>query len=159
TSHFEEELDEIETGKMQYVEVLNEFWGPFSKALSEAEATMPSHRGVETGEKCPLCGRPLVKNMSRKTKREFVGWSGWKDGCKYIRRAEGEEARPAPVETEHACPSCGKPMLLRQGPRGPFLGRSGYPECTATMNLDEQGNPVPGSRPTEHTCEKCGKPM
>jgi DNA topoisomerase-1 len=159
TSHFEEELDEIETGKMQYVEVLNEFWGPFSKALQEAEATMPSHRGVETGEKCPQCGRPLVKNLSRKTKREFIGCSGWKEGCKYIKPAEGEEARPAPVQTEHACPACGKPMLLRQGPRGPFLGCSGYPECTATMNLDEQGNPVPGSRPTEHVCEKCGKPM
>jgi DNA topoisomerase-1 len=159
TSHFEEELDEIETGKMKYVEVLNEFWGPFSQALQTAEATMPSHRGVETGEMCPLCGKPLVKNMSRKTKREFIGCSGWKEGCKYIKPAEGEEARPAPVETEHACPSCGKPMLLRQGPRGPFLGCSGYPECTATMNLDEQGNPVPGSRPTEHTCEKCGRPM
>jgi DNA topoisomerase-1 len=159
TSHFEEELDEIETGKMKYVEVLNEFWGPFSKALSEAEATMPSHRGVETGEMCPLCGRPLVKNMSRKTKKEFIGCSGWKEGCKYIKPAEGEEARPAPVVTEHACPSCGKPMLLRQGPRGAFLGCSGYPECTATMNLDEQGNPVPGALPTEYTCEKCGKPM
>jgi DNA topoisomerase-1 len=159
TSHFEEELDEIETGKMQYVEVLNEFWGPFSQALREAEASMPSQRGVETGEKCPECGRPLVKNMSRKTKREFIGCSGWKEGCKYIKPAEGEEPRPAPVMTEHACPACGKPMLQRQGPRGPFLGCSGYPECTATMNLDEQGNPVPASKPTEHTCEKCGRPM
>jgi DNA topoisomerase-1 len=155
TSHFEEELDEIETGKMPYVAVLNEFWGPFSDALRKA-GDIPAE---ETGETCPQCGRPLVKKFSRKTKREFIGCSGYKEGCKYIKPAEGEEARPAPVETEYRCPACGKPMLLRQGPRGAFLGCSGYPECTATMNLDEQGNPVPGVRPTEHLCEKCGKPM
>jgi DNA topoisomerase-1 len=97
--------------------------------------------------------------MSRKTKKEFVGCSGWKEGCKYFKPGEGEEARPVPVQTEHVCPSDGKPMLLRQGPRGPFLGCSGYPECPVTMNLDEQGNPVPATKPTEHTCEKCGKPM
>src|SRR5260370_16887302 len=77
TSHFEEELDEIETSKMEYHEVLNEFWGPFSEALRVAEEKMPTKRGVETGEKCPLCGRPLVANYSNKTGREFIASSGF----------------------------------------------------------------------------------
>src|SRR5438094_4513902 len=70
TSHMEEELDEIETRQMQYEAVLNEFWGPFSEALEKAHAGMPSKRGVETGEACPQCGRPLVVNYSKKTRRE-----------------------------------------------------------------------------------------
>ncbi|HZY89887.1 MAG TPA: type I DNA topoisomerase, partial [Gemmataceae bacterium] len=85
TSHFEEELDQIETKKCQYKEVLNEFWGPFSEALRVAEEKMPSKRGVETGEMCPQCGKPLVVNYSKKTRREFVGCSGFKEGCKYIK--------------------------------------------------------------------------
>jgi DNA topoisomerase-1 len=108
---------------------------------------------------CPQCGRPLVINYSKKTRREFVGCSGFKEGCKYIKPAEGEEPRPEPVETEHKCPTCGKPMLRRMGQRGEFLGCSGYPDCKTTMNFDAEGNPVLSAVPTEHTCEKCGRPM
>jgi DNA topoisomerase-1 len=159
TSHFEEELDQIETRQCEYHEVLNEFWGPFSAALKAAEEQMPAKRGKETGELCPRCGKPLVVNFSKKTRREFVGCSGFKEGCKYIKPAEGEEARPAPVVTEHLCPACGKPMLERTGKTGPFLGCSGYPECKTTMNFDAEGKPVLSAKPTEHACEKCGKPM
>jgi DNA topoisomerase I len=159
TSHMEEELDEIEARKAQYEHVLTEFWGPFSAALLEAETKMPSKRGQDTGEKCPLCGKPLVVNYSKKTRREFIGCSGFKEGCKYIKPVEGEAPRPQPVETEFKCPACGKPMLQRMGKTGPFLGCSGYPECKTTMNFDAAGQPVLSAKPTEHVCEKCGKPM
>jgi DNA topoisomerase-1 len=159
TSHLEEELDEIENGQLPYDQVLNEFWGPFSEALSAAEAQMPAKKGEETGESCPQCGKPLAIQYSKKTGNKFIGCSGWREGCKYIKPREGEEARPAPVVTEHLCPECGKPMLQRMGKRGPFLGCSGYPECKTTMNFDAQGKPVLATKPTEHVCDKCGKPM
>jgi DNA topoisomerase-1 len=159
TSHMEEELDEIESGKLLRGQVLDEFWGPFSEALSAAEVQMPAKKGEETGESCPRCGKPLVVQYSKKTRSQFIGCSGWRDGCKYIKPREGEEERPAPEVTEHMCPQCGRPMLQRMGKRGPFLGCSGYPECRTTMNLDNEGKPVLSSRPTEHTCDKCGKPM
>jgi DNA topoisomerase-1 len=160
TSHMEEELDQIETRQAHYNDVLNEFWGPFSEALRIAEDKMPSQLGgVETGEMCPLCGKPLVRKYSKKTHDYFVGCSGYKEGCKYIQPKEGEEARPQPVETEHKCPTCGKPMLERMGKSGPFLGCSGYPECKTTMNFGPDGQPVLSAVPTEHTCEKCGQPM
>jgi len=160
TSHMEEELDQIETKKTHYNEVLNEFWGPFSEALKTAEEKMPALRGgVETGETCPQCGKPLVRNYSKKTHRYFVGCSGFKEGCKYIKPEEGEEARPQPVETEFKCPTCGKTMLERMGKSGTFLGCSGYPECKTTMNFGPDGKPVLSAVPTEHTCEKCGQPM
>ena len=159
TSHMEEELDQIEARKAQYNEVLNEFWSEFRPLLDEAKAKMPSKRGVETGEMCPVCGRPLVTNYSNKTRRSFIGCSGWKEGCKYIKPAEGEAPREQPVETDFKCPTCGKPMLKRMGQRGEFLGCSGYPDCKTTMNFDAEGNPVLAAKPTEHICEKCGKPM
>jgi DNA topoisomerase-1 len=159
TSHMEEELDEIENGKLPYGQVLDEFWGPFSEALTTAETQMPAKKGEETGEACPQCGKPLVIQFSKKTGNKFIGCSGWKEGCKYIKPREGEEARPAPQLTEHLCPECSKPMLQRMGKRGPFLGCSGYPDCKTTMNFDAEGKPVRSAKPTEHVCDKCGKPM
>jgi DNA topoisomerase-1 len=160
TAHFEEELDEIETGKCGYRAVLEEFWGPFSEALAKAEASMPATRGVETGEMCPKCGRPLVKNYSKKLSREFIGCSGFKEGCKYIKPREGEEPREEPVETDFKCPTCGRNMLRRKGRNGSeFLGCSGYPECKTTMNIGPDGQPVPSAKTTDYVCEKCGRPM
>ncbi len=161
TSHFEEELDEIETRKCQYVDVLNEFWGPFSQALDKAQAEMPSHRGLDTGELCPKCNRPLHKSFSKKTGRWFVGCSGFRDKdnpCKYIKPGEGEEALPEPEMTDVVCPTCGKPMLKKAGRFGPYLACSDD-DCKTRMNLDAEGKPVLSSKPTEYKCEKCGKPM
>jgi DNA topoisomerase-1 len=122
---------------------------------------MGTLRNQETGEMCPKCGKPLVAQYSAKTRGRFVGCSGWKDDppCKYIQPKEGEPERPEPVETEHKCPTCGKPMLQRVGRSGPFLGCSGYPECKTTMNLSPDGTPQLTAQPTEHKCEKCGSPM
>ncbi|MBL8799609.1 MAG: topoisomerase DNA-binding C4 zinc finger domain-containing protein, partial [Planctomycetia bacterium] len=159
TSHMEEELDRVETKQVQRNDVLNEFYGPFSMALKEAEATMEAVKGTETGEKCPKCERPLVKRYSKKSGSSFLGCSGYSEGaCDYTRPIGGED-RPAPQETEHKCPTCGKLMIQRMGSRGPFLGCSGYPECKTTMNFDAEGKPVLAARPTEHTCEKCGSSM
>lgn len=159
TSHFEEELDDIASGKMQHAAVLDEFWGPFSQALDKAKSHMKPVGGRETGEMCPKCGKPLVEQFSRKTRGSFVGCSGWKEGCRYIKPREGEQERPEPVETEHKCPNCGKAMVQRWSRRGPFLGCSGYPECKTTMNLSAEGTPVASAQPTEHKCDKCGAPM
>jgi DNA topoisomerase-1 len=43
-------------------------------------------------------------------------------------------ARPQPIETDIPCENCGKNMVLRQGPRGLFLGCSGYPKCKTARN-------------------------
>jgi DNA topoisomerase-1 len=158
----EEELDEIETGKMGYAEVLDEFWGPFSEELTKAETDMPVQSGVETGEPCPRCGRPLLELYSAKSGGKFVGCSGYKDKenqCKYIKPRDGEEARPEPKMTDIVCPTCGKFMLERVGKTGPFLGCSDYPKCKTTMNIGADGKAELSAKPTEHICEKCGKPM
>src|SRR5262249_26804133 len=105
---------------------------------------------------------PLVKNFSKKLGREFIGCSGFRDKespCKYIKPREGEPEREEPKVTEHMCPACGKPMLLRKGRRGEFLSCSGYPDCKATANLTAENKVEVTARPTDYKCEKCGEPM
>ena len=75
TSHFEKELDEIEVGKSNYRKVLDEFWGPFHADLEKAKTDMPALRGIEVGEACPRCGKPLLQLFSAKTGKPFVGCS------------------------------------------------------------------------------------
>jgi DNA topoisomerase-1 len=159
TSHFEEELDDIETGKCHYAEVLDEFWGPFSEALHKAQTEMPAQHGIPTGEKCPECGRDLLHLFSQKTGRQFVGCSGFKDdpACRYIKPGEGEEARPQPQVTDIPCPACGKFMVRKEGRFGTFFTCQGAPDCPTTMNLGPDGQPVVTALPTAHKCPKCGK--
>jgi DNA topoisomerase-1 len=46
--------------------------------------------------------------------------------------------------TDEECPKCSKPLNIRLGRRGRFIGCSGYPECDYTRNVDdERGNGEP----------------
>lgn len=159
TSHFEEELDEIEMGKCQYAEVLDEFWDDFSKALETAKEKMPSQRGIEAGENCPKCNRPLLIQFSKKTGSKFIGCSGWKDAespCTYKRSTGGEEIK-GPEKTDIVCPACGKFMVRKEGRFGTFFTCEGAPDCPTTMNLSPEGKPIVTALPTPHVCLKCEK--
>src|SRR5262249_1525661 len=79
TRHMEEELDQIETRKIERNAVLSEFWEPFDQALKQAETQMQTDE-----EKCPECGKPLVKRFSKFGM--FFGCSGHPE-CKYIKRS------------------------------------------------------------------------
>ncbi len=69
------------------------------------------------------------------------------------------------VMTDLSCPECQKPLAIKSGRNGLFLGCSGFPECKYTNNFsrDERGNIVVESSPDlgkeEGTCEACGRPM
>lgn len=161
TSHFEEELDDIETGKHHYQEVLDEFWETFSALLERAKAEMQPLKGIETGEKCPECSRPLLQLFSAKTGKPFVGCSGYKADppCKYIKPQDGQPPRSQPQVTEIACPSCGKPMIRREGRFGVFFHCSDDKNCPTTMNLGPDSQPRVTTRPTRTSCPKCEKQL
>jgi len=55
------------------------------------------------------------------------------------------------------CPECGKPMVVKRGRGGLFLGCPDYPQCRGTSALSEQDFPDPV--PTYETCERCGRPL
>ena len=61
---------------------------------------------------------------------------------------------------EEPCPQCAKPLLLRFGKRGRFIGCSGYPECNYTRNMDGSEQAEQDNKPIEgRVCPECGAPL
>ena len=157
TAEMEEELDDVEEGRRQWVPIVREFFKPFLKTLTKAEATervkVPMR---ETGEDCPKCkeeGRDgrLVYRMSKMG--EFVGCSLYPT-CDYIKGREGQEKAPPPKQTGEPCPTCGKPLVERIGKNGPFVACSGYPKCRYVKREIKPEDVVP-----DRVCPKCGKAL
>jgi DNA topoisomerase-1 len=59
-------------------------------------------------------------------------------------------------DTTETCPECGKPLIIRWGRNGKFIGCTGYPDCRYTRPLEQT---EAETAPTTEVCEKCGKPM
>ena len=57
------------------------------------------------------------------------------------------ELKPEP--TGESCPECGRPLLIKHGRYGKFIGCSGWPECRYSAPI-----PLPGV-----TCPECGGPI
>ena len=149
TAKMEEDLDEIAEGTLRWVQVLDEFYGPFERLLEKNEGEIQRFEEV-LDETCPLCpqeGRTpgqLVIKLGRYGK--FIGCSNWPD-CSYIRNLDGQE-RKEPEVLEETCPECGKPLAKKWGRFGPFIGCTGYPECRY-IKREEQKTGV--------KCPKCGQ--
>jgi len=130
TAYMEKELDDIAEGQLRKVQMLEEFNGPFERALEKAEDSFERY-SEELDELCPLCpqegrepGKLQVK-LGRYGK--FIGCPNYPE-CRYIRNMDGTE-RPEPELLDETCPDCGRQLQRRVGRYGPFVGCSGYPEC------------------------------
>lgn len=60
-------------------------------------------------------------------------------------------------ETGKTCPKCEKPVVIRLGKKGRFIGCTGFPECDYTANLDgeEQAPPAEPVEVTDRVCPTC----
>ena len=130
TAYMEKELDDIAEGQLRKVQMLEEFNGPFERALEKAEDSFERY-SEELDELCPLCpqegrepGRLQVK-LGRYGK--FIGCPNYPE-CRYIRNMDGTE-RAEPELLDETCPDCGRQLQRRVGRYGPFVGCSGYPQC------------------------------
>jgi DNA topoisomerase I len=130
TAYMEKELDDIAEGQLRKVQMLEEFNGPFERALEKAEDSFERY-SEELDELCPLCsqegrepGRLQVK-LGRYGK--FIGCPNYPE-CRYIRNMDGTE-RAEPELLDETCPDCGRQLQRRVGRYGPFVGCSGYPDC------------------------------
>lgn len=156
TRHMEEQLDKIEEHHLDWISVLNEFYGPFTESLRKAGQEM-GHAKAETQPSeytCPDCKAPLVYRFGKNGR--FLSCSAYPE-CKFASPCDKEGKMIQEQVTEHLCPNCSKPMVQKRGRFGSFLGCSNYPECKTIMRLDKQGNPVPPKPPAEPTGLKCYK--
>ena len=157
TAGVEEKLDKIAEGDQKWVELMASFYQNFAKDLDAADKGMQRPAAKETDEKCPICGKMMLKKRSRFG--EYLVCSD--DTCKGKINLTSTGEKVQPEKTNEVCDKCGKPMVIRMGRRGKFLACSGYPACKNTFSLDAQGNKVASTGPivTDRLCEKCGKPM
>jgi DNA topoisomerase-1 len=130
TAQLEESLDKIEEGNTDWVRTVEAFYKQFARDLKRAGRDMDNlKRGMETGEACPDCGKPLVEKWGRFGK--FLACSAYPE-CKYTKDLGGGREKPADEATDEICPTCGKPMVIKHGRFGKFIACSGYPECKTT---------------------------
>ncbi|MDR2877580.1 MAG: type I DNA topoisomerase [Chromatiales bacterium] len=58
---------------------------------------------------------------------------------------------------DEACPKCGKPLSIRLGRRGRFIGCTGFPECDYTRNMGDDGDEQQSVEQIEgRVCPQCG---
>jgi len=154
TARLEEELDEIEEGKLPWREAVKEFWNKFIIDLDRADDEMLSYKaGIPTGKKCEKCGQGnLLERISRHG--FFLGCDRYPE-CDFIQDLSPEITNGdgnGENKIEY-CDNCGKEMALKRGRFGMFLACTGYPDCKTTRRL------VEGTRiahaPDEQLDEKC----
>jgi DNA topoisomerase-1 len=146
TAKMEEDLDRVESKKLDFLQVLSSFYKPFSKDLDTASEEMLSVKGVgiPTDLKCPQCGKPVRIKVGKNG--HFLACTGYPDctySNDYIRDEKGNiqpEEQSEEEATDKVCDKCGRPMVIKRGRYGSFLACSGYPECKNTQSLNSNGN-------------------
>ncbi|MGH7817701.1 MAG: type I DNA topoisomerase [Candidatus Binatia bacterium] len=140
TAGMEDELDKIEDGKEQWTKAMKRFYTPFERDLKKAAKEMRDvkRQEVPTDIACEKCGALMVVKWGRNG--EFLACPKYPD-CKstknFKRSNEGEIEIAVEEEVNEACEKCARPMLLRFGKFGKFLGCSGYPECKNIQPLQK----------------------
>lgn len=137
TARMEEELDEIEEGKIKWLKVVKDFYGPFKKDLDEALKNLQKIKpqDIPTDILCEKCGLPMVIRWGRHGR--FIACTGYPK-CKNTRPLEENGAgsgKELPKETEERCDKCGSPMVVKRSRYGKFLACSRYPECKNTRPI------------------------
>jgi DNA topoisomerase-1 len=173
TARMEQELDEIEEGKLKWTDALHEFYVKFAKDLKNAERTMRAakQQAIPTDEICENDGAQMVIKFGRfgqflacsnypecRTTREIAKpASATADGDGKAATANGAAAvGGAESEQAEECELCGKPMALKRGRFGQFLGCTGYPECRNIRKISKSGQVAAAPVPLEEKCPDCG---
>jgi DNA topoisomerase-1 len=122
TAQMEDELDEVAAGERDWISVLTQFYGPFSKRLEVAQEQMEKVEVAEelAGMSCEKCGREMVVRFGRYGK--FIACPGFPD-CR--------STKPYHKLLHIGCPDCKDGQIAeKRTKRGRiFYGCSNYPEC------------------------------
>ncbi|MCF6278362.1 MAG: DNA topoisomerase, partial [Anaerolineales bacterium] len=154
TARMESDLDEVASGKRQWVDVVRAFYGPFAVELEKAQKEIPTtKRGPEPiGRTCPKCGHELVIRYGRYGK--FISCSNFPT-CRYT--------EPWLEKIGVTCPQDGGDLVMRKTRKGRiFYGCAHYPECDFTSWKRPLAEPCPScqgllvvSNKREAQCIKC----
>jgi len=133
-----------------------------TKNFTHDENGKVKHVETQTTDiKCNKCGKPMLVKEGRFG--QFLACSGYPE-CKNTMNAakneNGEIVAQETPATAEVCELCGKPMAVKRGRYGQFLGCTGYPECKNIKKMGRDGKITPQQTViTDEACELCGKPM
>ncbi|WML56793.1 type I DNA topoisomerase [Neobacillus sp. PS2-9] len=138
TAKMEQGLDNVEDGKVRWVQIIDEFYQDFETHLVIAEKEMQSVeiKDEPAGEDCENCGNPMVFKMGRYGK--FMACSNFPD-CR--------NTKPIVKEIGMTCPSCkeGQVVERKSKKKRLFYGCTRYPECEF----------ISWDKPLPRPCPKC----
>lgn len=138
TAHMEKGLDNVEEGKIKWVEVIDEFYQDFEKHVQVADAEMEKIeiKDEPAGEDCEKCSSPMVFKLGRYGK--FMACSNFPD-CRNTKAI----IKPIGV----TCPTCkeGQVVERKSKTKRIFFGCDQYPECEY----------VSWDKPVARPCPKC----
>ena len=137
TAQLEDQLDQIEEGKANWVKTLKDFYVPFEKELATASEKMRNIKREETVTdlKCPKCDKPVILKWGKNGK--FAACQGYPD-CRFTSEYSVEDGQIKLIEqqvSEEKCPTCSAPMAVKTGRFGKFLACSTYPTCKTTKAI------------------------
>jgi len=158
TSRVEEDLDKVEEGDVNWIELLRRYYEDLQQQL---EAASRNEAPVLEGQTCPRCGGRLLVRYSLHGK--FAGCENFPK-CDYtVDLSPKPGAKEAAEPVGRDCPQCGAPLVYRAGWRGQrFIACSGFPKCAYKEQMGAGGTAVLLAMPAQKTeirCAKCGAPM
>ncbi|CAH0418382.1 type I DNA topoisomerase [Periweissella ghanensis] len=125
TANIEEQLDNVEVGKEQWVKVISDFFGPFEEEVHKAEENLEkiTMKDEMAGFDCDICGAPMVVKLGRFGK--FYACSRFPD-CR--------NTKAVVKEIGMVCPVCHEGQVIERKSRRNriFYGCSRYPDCDFT---------------------------
>ena len=144
TSEMETELDKVEEGELDWQTVLQNFYGPFARALESVDTAALIREAHDVGdlekEPCPECGSKLTLKSGRFG--PFIACTKYPE-CRYTKPLKRDKVPDRP--TDEICQECGAPMVIKTGRFGEFLACTRYPQCKHTRPI-----------PLGVKCPKCG---
>ncbi len=167
TAEMEKDLDLIEEGKENWIDVLNAFYKDFDKELKNASSGKLAS-GLETGKKCPQCndGDLVVKCGKNGA---FLACSKYPD-CSFTsdftRKENGEIEIVESNKNESTgviCEKCGKDLVIKRSRYGEMAACSGYPECKNIKSIlrlpDNKIRIIESGEKIEQDCPKCNNQL
>ena len=141
TAQMEQDLDTVESGDVEWVKLLDQFYTDFDKTLKKAKTDMAGVKiqlkEDETDIVCEKCGKKMVVKVGRYGK--FIACPGYPE-CKNVKKYVEEAGT--------TCPKCGGNVIIKHTKKGKvFYGCSNYPNCDF----------VSWYEPVNEKCPQCGE--
>ncbi len=140
TKKMESELDSIEYGKSQWVEIVKKFYNPFDEHLTDVmkrKKEIKEEAVEEVGKDCPQCENgKLIYKWGKNGK--FIACNNFPD-CKYTSSIEeangaGDGASKKELVVVGKCKKCGGDLVVRFGRYGKFIACNNFPKCRNIVN-------------------------